>query len=210
VTIPKIQPYEIPSVGDVNRVAWNPDPAHAVLLVHDMQNHFVQRYEPGTSPIAPATANIARLADRARELGVPVVYTGKNGGHTPAERGLELEFWGPGMPADSHAEAIIDELDPQVGDFKLVKWKYSAFVGSSLGRILKGRSQLIITGIYAHIGVRLTASDAFMRDIRPFVVSDAVADFSERQHTEALEWVAGCCGVVSTTDEVLKSFQESK
>ena len=50
----------------------------------------------------------------------------------------------------------------------------------------------------------MTACDAFMRDVQPFLVADAVADFSRRGPRMALRWAAGKCAVVTTTDTVLE------
>lgn len=93
---------------------------------------------------------------------------------------------------------------PRDGDTLLTKWKYSAFVRTDLLERLReqGRDQLVVTGVYAHIGVLMTARYAWMRDVQAFVVADAVADFSEREHRMALEWAAGRCAVVTTTDRV--------
>ncbi|MFI9121224.1 isochorismatase family protein [Streptomyces bikiniensis] len=57
-------------------------------------------------------------------------------------------------------------------------------------------------GVYAHLGVLPTAADAFMNDVQPFVVADAVADHSAEEHGMALRWAARS-GVVCTTDDLL-------
>lgn len=94
---------------------------------------------------------------------------------------------------------------PDDSDTVLVKWRYSAFHRSPLEEKLKeaGRDQLIITGVYAHIGCMTTATDAFMRDIKPFFVADALADFSREEHLMALNYVAGRSGRVVMTEELL-------
>jgi bifunctional isochorismate lyase/aryl carrier protein len=59
--------------------------------------------------------------------------------------------------------------------------------------------------VHAHLGVLLTAADAFMNDIQPFVVADAVADISAEEHSLALRWAARS-GVVCTTDSLLRGL----
>ncbi|MEV6569233.1 isochorismatase family protein [Streptomyces kronopolitis] len=204
MALPAIAPYPLPAVDELpaNRVAWTADPARAVLLVHDLQHHFLSAFPPGEQPLTGLLDNTARLLKRCRSLGVPVVYSAQRGGQTPEERGLQLDFWGPGVADDPQALAVPGAVAPQDGDTVLTKWKYSAFVRTELEAMLResGRDQLVVIGVYAHIGVLMSACDAWMRDIQAFVVADAVADFSRDDHDMALRWAAGRCAVVTTTD----------
>jgi isochorismate hydrolase len=150
--------------------------------------------------------NAATLLDRCRMLGVPVAYTAQPGGMTDEQRGLLKDFWGPGMQADPVDRAVVGPLAPGPDDWVLTKWRYSAFFRSDLlARMCKRRrDQLIVCGVYGHVGVLMTAVEAFTNDIQPFVVADAIADFSAARHRMTLEYAAQRCAVVLTTEEVLK------
>ena len=212
MALPKIAPYSYREQKHQNRVNWRVDPARAALLVHDMQRYFVRAFELERdgqplpdAQINIAIANIRRLLDAAHAANIPVYYTAQPPRQNPADRRLLTDFWGDGLQDDENAQ-ILDELAPTEADTVLTKWRYSAFVRSPLEEQLKdlGRDQLIIGGIYAHIGCLTTALEAFMRDIQPFMVADALADFTEKEHRMACEYASGRCARVLNTAEVLE------
>ncbi|GAA3486660.1 MULTISPECIES: isochorismatase family protein [Streptomyces] len=211
MALPAVAPYAMPTADELpdNRVAWSVDPQRAVLLVHDLQNHFLTAYTPDTSPVNELLANVAGLTKAARAAGIPVMYSAQPGGQSPAERGLQQDFWGPGLPDDAHAKAVAAEVAPEPRDTVITKWKYSAYVRTDLAERMRvaGRDQLVVVGVYAHIGVLMTAADAWMRDVQAFVVADAVADFSREDHDMALRYAAGRCAVVTSTDAVLTELK---
>lgn len=216
MALPQIPDYPLPAAADLpkSRAPFVLEPGRAALLVHDMQRYFCAAFGADAfrregSPIAAAAANIARLLSAARTAGVPVFYTAQKGNQFRPDRGLQAELWGPGMSATPEHEEIIPMLAPAEGDIALVKHRYSAFQRSNLAPLMRarGRDQLIITGIYAHIGCLATAAEAFQRDIEPFFVADALADFSREKHDMALDWVAACSGVPMVTDAALASLE---
>ena len=214
MALPKIAPYSYREQEHQNRVNWRVDPARAALLVHDMQRYFVRAFELERdgqplpdAQINIAIANIRRLLDAAHAANIPVYYTAQPPRQNPADRRLLTDFWGDGLQDDENAQ-ILDELAPTEADTVLTKWRYSAFVRSPLEEQLKdlGRDQLIIGGIYAHIGCLTTALEAFMRDIQPFMVADALADFTAEEHRMACEYASGRCARVLNTAEALENI----
>ncbi|MCM1999318.1 phenazine biosynthesis protein PhzD, partial [Pseudomonas aeruginosa] len=83
---------------------------------------------------------------------------------------------------------VVEELAPGPDDWLLTKWRYSAFFHSDLLQRMRaaGRDQLVLCGVYAHVGVLISTVDAYSNDIQPFLVADAIADFSEAHHRMAL------------------------
>ncbi|WP_136024731.1 isochorismatase family protein [Microbacterium sp. K27] len=207
--LPRIATYDVPGVDEYpeGRVDWTLDPTRSAILVHDMQQYFVDAFADADGPVGLAIGHIARLLDAARAAGVPVIYTAQPAGQDPVDRGLLSEFWGPGLQ-DEESAAIVDELRPVAGDTILTKWRYNAFIRTPLRETLaaQDRDQLVIVGVYAHIGCLLTAADAFMNDIRPFLVADAVADFSREDHLFALDYAANRCARVLDTDTALAAL----
>ncbi|RZM84481.1 isochorismatase family protein [Pseudoalteromonas rubra] len=206
MSIPKLSHYPLPRAAELpeNRVDWQLDASRAALLIHDVQHYFVGYYGDNNPLIETMISHIQRLKQFCYEQGIPVFYTAqpiKQGQH---ERGLLSDMWGPGLQ-DPAQQPIVDALAPSEQDVVLTKWRYSAFQKCDFEQQLRerGRDQLMIVGIYGHIGVMTTAVDAFMRDIQPFVIADAIADFSRDEHLMALNFVAGRCGKVATVAEIL-------
>jgi isochorismate hydrolase len=121
------------------------------------------------------------------------------------ERGLLREFWGPGMAADPAGHPIVADLAPTPADQVVTKWRYSAFHRTDLLERIRtaGRDQVLICGVYAHLGCLATAFDAFSHDLETFLIGDAVADFDEASHAMSLRRASEGCAVVLTTDRVV-------
>lgn len=196
---------ELPS----SRADWTLDPSRAAVLVHDLQRYFMRPYDPQCPAMTAALASTRAVLAAAREAGLPVFYTAQRGNQDQTERGLQRELWGQGMADVPEHTEILDEVAPADGETVLVKHRYSAFQRSDLAERLAaaGRDQLVIVGVYAHIGITATAFDAFQREVQPFLVADAVADFSAAEHARALDIVAGCCGVVTRTADVVGALR---
>lgn len=208
MAIPKLNHYPLPTAEELpdNRASWELDTSRAVLLIHDMQEHFIGFYGKDSPLIHNLIDNIARLRAWCRERDIPVVYTAQPTDQPAADRALLNDFWGPGLTAaEPGKEAIVAALAPADDDTVLTKWRYSAFQRSPLGTLMRdqGRDQLLITGVYAHIGCLATALEAFMTDIQAFMVGDAVADFSAEEHRLALRYVASRCGCVTALADLI-------
>ncbi|WP_264273073.1 isochorismatase family protein [Duffyella gerundensis] len=207
MTIPKLADYALPDAADLpqNKVQWAFEPPRAALLIHDMQDYFLNFWGENSPMIQQVVENIARLRRYCKAQGVPVFYTAQPNEQSDADRALLNDMWGPGLNKHPEQQKVAAALAPDADDHVLVKWRYSAFHRSPLEETLHemGRDQLIICGVYAYIGCLTTATDAFMRNIKPFMVADALADFTREEHMMALTYTAGRSGRVVMTRDLM-------
>jgi bifunctional isochorismate lyase / aryl carrier protein len=207
MSIPTIPSYSMPASDTFpnQKVNWVLEPNRAVFLIHDMQAYFLRFYDTDSELIKILKQNLAAIKAYCRANDIPVVYTAQPNDQKPEDRALLNDMWGSGLNDFPELQQVVEELAPDEKDTVLVKWRYSAFHRSNLQELMQswGRDQLLIGGVYAHIGCMITAADAFMRDIQPFVIGDALADFSEEEHRQALTFTGGRTGRVISTKEVL-------
>ncbi|UEA59101.1 isochorismatase family protein [Gordonia otitidis] len=209
MAIPTITPYQIPEGPFPARVDWQLNPARAALLIHDMQNYFIDAYDTHAEPMATALPNMVAIREACASAGVPVVYTAQPGDQHPSRRGILADFWGRGLDS-GRDENIIDELAPRPGDITVTKWRYSGFQRTDLRHLLAhhGRDQLIVIGVYAHMGCMISATEAFMMDVRPFFVADAVADFTREEHEMACSYVGKRAGRILNSRNVVDALRQ--
>ncbi len=160
-----------------------------------------------------------RLLRTARHLQIPVIHTlvvrrAIEIPSTPFRRAvLEVnESLIPGKHVDLRQHnlegTVQTELMPQLyeeGDYLINnKKRMSAFYGTDLEILLRTlkRNTLAIIGINTNTCVLSTAFDAYNRDFKVVLISDAVGSaFGEDLHQFALENVRRCMGWVLTLGE---------
>lgn len=138
--------------------------AKSALILIDCQNTYregVMQLEG----VEPALQECARLLQRARESGTPVIHIQHDAG--------------AGGPYDTkaHIGSIADVVAPQAGEKVITKNYPSSFEQTDLDAELKrlGVTDLVLAGFMTHVCVNSTARAAFNHGYRPTVVANATA-----------------------------------
>ena len=164
---------------------------------------------------ATAISNVVRLADAARHAGVPCLFARlitKPGNETPAmhdwkvRRGHENH---PLLCREGSRGAEFVGVAPREGEAIFSKDRYNAFAGTGLDAHLKSlkRDTLVIAGLTTECCVDSTARDAFERDYRVFVPSDAVAAYEPDLHHWALKALALNCALLASSQDILSAWK---
>lgn len=139
---------------------------------------------PGSAPLvrgALAMApRLARLAERARRAGVPVVYVNDNFGQWRSDWRKVVAFClRPGSPG----RRVVEQLKPRDSDYFVLKPKHSGFFSTTLDLLLEELAvrTVVIAGVATDICILFTANDAYMRGYSVVVPRDCVAANTARK-----------------------------
>ena len=184
------------------------DPAHAALLLVDMQRDFVDEHGAfarlgiDLSMYPEMRPRLAGLLAAARDRDVLVVHiqmTALPGrmSDSPAQLRFNLRMHesaragGPPLrytEQGSSGHEIIDELKPLPGELVVPKWRSSGFWGTNLDLLLRsnGIQTVVVTGCTTEGCVESTARDALFNDYYVVIVSDCVASDDRAQHDASM------------------------
>ena len=202
----------------------HPSVDDTALLVVDMQNGFchddgaINRMGLPAARLRDAIAPCARLVAAARGARVPVLFTRYVYRPDYADGGLLVDELMPDLKthealrAGSWDAQVIDALAPEAGEPVIDKNRPSAFFGTDLETTLKtlGARNLVVCGVTTNCCVETTVRDASQRDIRTFVVRDAVAEYDDDRHAVALKSMALLFAYVVGLDDVLAGWSAAE
>ena len=193
------------------------DARRCALIIQDMQNDVVMEGGAFASSGSPehcrqqnAIANIARLAERCRALGVPVIHV-----HfvvPPGAKGLTLNaplfegvLDGNALVRGTWGAAPVPELEPQPGDHVVEKNRMSAWEGTQLETILKaeGRDMIIETGAWTNMSIEHTARTGADKGYVMVIPEDGCSTMNADWHRASVDYAMQNVALVTRTDAVL-------
>jgi ureidoacrylate peracid hydrolase len=191
--------------------------AHTALVVVDMQNYFCAEGFPAEVPLSRTIVpNINRLARAMRAAGGTVVWVQTDSAEALTRWGNHHKYMLTpervqkrlaGLDAKAEGFRLFGELEATVGDLRVRKTTYSAFMpgSSDLDAQLKARGidTVLITGTATNVCCESSARDAMLRDFRVAMISDGNATWTDEEHAGTLNTFAIFFGDVMTTEEAL-------
>jgi isochorismate hydrolase len=163
-----------------------PNAPKAALLVLDMQRYFLEETSHAFVPSAPAIIpRIQSLQTGFIAQRLPIIHTRHI--NTFPNSGLMKTWWKELILETNPFSEIIDEIRDQHA-VVFIKTQYDAFYNTGLEQWLLERqvSQVIISGVMAHLCCETTARSAFMRGFQVFFTADAVASYNRQFHQASL------------------------
>ncbi len=156
------------------------------LIIVDFVNGFVDPDVFGGGNTLDAAEATVGLLNTFRERGLPVVFTRI----VYAEDGSDAGIWCEKAPRlrdlteANPASHVIDILKPDEGEIVIRKTQPSAFFGTNISSLLRGRDidAVAIAGVTTSGCVRATVVDAISANFRPTVISDCVGDRAQGPH----------------------------
>ncbi len=166
--------------------------AHPALMVIGLTNDFLASWETKRRARLIAATNdlVAHFRGKTR----PVIWVRQDFKDDLSDAFLEMRDRNVKLNIIGTAGA---ELDPRLetgeDDVTIVKKRYSPFFGTNLDVVLleKGIGSLVIAGINTHACVRMAAIDAYQRDMRVNLASEAIDSYDEDHARVSLSYMDG-------------------
>jgi ureidoacrylate peracid hydrolase len=205
------------------------DPAHAALIVVDMQNDFcapggmMDKEGADISAVQAMAKRLPELIDAARGARALVVFV-RNVYSTEANSYLSDVYLEQAArrrggsytlrdvcAADSWEADFYEGIRPLLGEPIVTKHRYGAFHNTDLETILRahGTRTVVLIGVATNVCVETTAREAFMRDFYVVFTADGTACYADETHEASLRTIDKYFGPVVHVAEIADVWRRS-
>ena len=171
------------------------------LILIDVINDF--DFPDGAQVLSnalPLARRLAKLKQRCRRAGIPVIYVNDHFGKWRSDAKSLIARC---LDTSCAGKRFVEQLKPADDDYFVLKPMHSAFFQTPLEILLRylGAKSLILTGLATNSCVTCTAHDAKMREFKLYVPTDCSAARTRREHLQAIEHIKEmtCASVVPST-----------
>jgi nicotinamidase-related amidase len=175
----------------------------AALLVIDMLNDFLDAWPiESRARLLQSTNELIALMRAANH---PVIWVRqefepdlRDAFPEMREKGIRINIRGtPGAQ-------IVPQLSVAADDPVVIKKRYSAFFGTDLDRLLHDLrpDALILAGVNTHACIRMTAIDAYQRDIPVVLAADCIDSYDRGHHEISLRYMKDKIARVMSNAEI--------
>jgi ureidoacrylate peracid hydrolase len=180
------------------------DPAHAALLIIDVQNHCIatgnsEYFDRSLREVV--LPNIRRLQTACRTGGIEVMYSViENMTRDGRDRSLDYKISGIDVVRGSWEACVLDDIAPADDEMIFRKTSSSVFISTNIDYVLRnlGVRSLIVAGLLTDQCVESAVRDACDLGYLVTLVSDACATASAERHEQSLLGIRGYCRQRST------------
>jgi ureidoacrylate peracid hydrolase len=204
------------------------DPAHAALLIIDMQNYTAHPHGGQRAAMSAeareahygfflrmlretVVPNLRRLQAACRAARIEVIFTViESLTQDGRDRSLDYKISGLSVPRGSWDAQVLDELAPVGDEMVLPKTSSSVFISTNIDYVLRnlGVRSLIVTGGLTDQCVDSAVRDACDLGYLVTCVIDACATLTQDRHDWALRNNSGYCRQ-RTTDQMVAEIEAS-
>ena len=198
------------------------DPAHAALIVVDMQNEiwsskggYARNTDSDPNELDPVIREIQRVLEAARRTGTLVVYAeyvhrnrlGANLMDGPNYATHRNADWVSCVTEGTWGAQTIDALAPQEGEFVFTKSRGSSFKSTNMDDVLRTRGirTLILTGCATGGCVMSTHIGALSHGYYPLLVTDAISPAGQESWSEWMQSMGPSC----TSEQLMECWHET-
>jgi nicotinamidase-related amidase len=198
------------------------DPAHAAVIVVDMQKDFTGRGRfgdqlgLGLEPMDAMAERLGAFLEAARAAGTPIVHVMSRYDPEYMSAPMHERLHRLGLPRYclSGTEGIEhhDGFEPREGEPVVVKHRFDAFYDTDLDILLRARGikTLILAGVAVHACVDSTARHAYFHGYYVVLGSDLAGGApSEAVHQTTLDAIESFFGVTATGREIAEIWNAS-
>ncbi|MEM1288774.1 MAG: isochorismatase family protein [Pseudomonadota bacterium] len=196
------------------------DPTKCALIIQDMQNDVVMEggaFAGSGSPIhcreQNAIENVARLAERCRQVGVPVIHVhflvpSGAAGLTLNAPLFEGVIDSKALVKGTWGGSAVPSLEPKDGDYVVEKNRMSAWEGTQLETILKaeGRTMIIETGAWTNMSIEHTARTGADKGYVMVIPEDGCSTMNADWHNASINYAMQNVALVTKTDAVIAAL----